>query len=141
MASTFSGIRQIIREALNQEAVPPGKWAANSGEPADEEDLERLGEVDEEESGQLDPGRHEAEFYRERGLKAMSVAQGYASRSDYLHADNTFMRAYGYFNKASTLFAKLGDNKSANDCDERAIEAEQSAFKHRSAARREGARR
>ena len=26
--------------------MPPGRWMANAGEPADEEDLERLGEYD-----------------------------------------------------------------------------------------------
>ena len=38
----LEAIREL--EELDQDTVPPGKWAANTGEPADEEDLERLGE-------------------------------------------------------------------------------------------------
>ena len=46
MSSTI--LRKFIREILSelkQEAVPPGKWAANTGEPASSEDLEALGGI------------------------------------------------------------------------------------------------
>lgn len=42
-------LRRIIREALvelEEDAVPPGKWAANSVAPARGQDLDRLGEDD-----------------------------------------------------------------------------------------------
>jgi len=50
MKIALGALRKIIREMVkrtDEEAVVPGKWAANTGEPADEEDLERLGEADE----------------------------------------------------------------------------------------------
>ena len=40
-------LRKIIQRVLAEEAVVPNKWAANTGESAGEEDLERLGEADE----------------------------------------------------------------------------------------------
>jgi hypothetical protein len=52
MKIKIGDLRRIIREAIKdieEEAVPPNKWAANSGDPADEWDLERLGEDEEEE--------------------------------------------------------------------------------------------
>jgi hypothetical protein len=52
MKIKLSELRRIIREeikrGMGEEAVPPGKWAANTGEPASPWDLERLGEDDEE---------------------------------------------------------------------------------------------
>jgi hypothetical protein len=45
MKITVKELRSIIHEVIaTQEAVPPGKWAANTGEPATPDDLERLGE-------------------------------------------------------------------------------------------------
>jgi len=43
MKITLGRLRQIIREVINQESIPLGKWSGNPGEPADEECLERLG--------------------------------------------------------------------------------------------------
>jgi hypothetical protein len=38
-------LRRIIREVLEEtsDTFPPGRWTADAGEPADEEDLEDLG--------------------------------------------------------------------------------------------------
>lgn len=41
---TLGQLRKYIHESLHQDSFPPGRWMANSGEPADEEDLERLSE-------------------------------------------------------------------------------------------------
>ena len=52
MKIKLSELRRIIRETIRdmeEEAVPPGKWAANTGKPADPWDMERLGEEEEEE--------------------------------------------------------------------------------------------
>jgi hypothetical protein len=45
-------LRRIIREAIKdvqEDSVPPDKWAANTGKPAKEDDLQRLGEDEEDE--------------------------------------------------------------------------------------------
>jgi hypothetical protein len=53
MKIKLSELRRIIREeikrGMGEEAVPPGKWSARTLEPASPEDLERLGEDEDEE--------------------------------------------------------------------------------------------
>ena len=43
MKITLGRLKQIIREVINQESTPPGRWSGDAGAPADEEDVERLG--------------------------------------------------------------------------------------------------
>ena len=43
MKITVKQLRRIIREALEEQGWVPGKWYPGSGEPVDDEDLDRMG--------------------------------------------------------------------------------------------------
>lgn len=66
--SELRGMLKYFAEVYNvdEESGVPGKWNASSGEPADEDDLQRLGEADEE-----DYNRVKSSFNRDRSKKSV----------------------------------------------------------------------
>jgi len=58
MKITLSQLRRIIREALEEEAWPPGRWYPGTGESVSDEEMDTVGrggmglkDVEEEENG------------------------------------------------------------------------------------------
>ena len=43
MKITVRQLRRIIREAIEEQGWPPGRWYPGSGEPIDDDDLDRMG--------------------------------------------------------------------------------------------------
>lgn len=43
MKVTIKQLRRLIREAIEEQGWVPGRWMPTTGEPVDDEDLDRLG--------------------------------------------------------------------------------------------------